>query len=94
MIVNEKFTSGLAESNHIKHESMDVDLLIAEDEALKRSNLKDSKVLEKEKKREEDERKYESKQSMNKAMSDKDTDTNPENVLINLEKTSWEEKMS
>ena len=59
VIVNEKFTSGLAESNHIKHESMDVDLLIAEDEALKRSNLKDSKVLEKEKKREEDERKYE-----------------------------------
>ena len=92
VIVNEKFTSGLAESNHIKHESMDVDLLIAEDEALKRSNLKDSKVLEKEKKREEDERKYESKQSMNKAISDKDTDTNTENVLINLEKTSWEEK--
>ena len=92
VIVNEKFTSGLAESNHIKHESMDVDLLIAEDEALKRSNLKDSKVLEKEKKREEDERKYESIQSMNKAISDEDTDTDTENVLINLEKTSWEEK--
>ena len=90
VIVNEKFTSGLAESNHIKHESMDVDLLIAEDEAPKRSNLKESKVQEK--KREEDERKYESIQSMNKAISDEDTDTDTENVLINLEKTSWEEK--
>ena len=61
VIADENYTSGSVENNHIKHESMDVDVDVgkAEDETLKRSNLQDSKVLEKEKKREEDERKYE-----------------------------------
>ena len=45
--------------DQIKHESMEVDVGEGEDEALKLSNLQDSKVLEKEKKRENEEIKYE-----------------------------------
>ena len=52
-------TSALAENDQIKHESMEVDVGGGEDEALKLSNLQDSKVLEKEKKRVKEEIKYE-----------------------------------